>query len=74
GGEFPSPVSAVPVLSSGAGTITYVVDEPILTVLNQRPSCTESSAGTGETANSVYGVLPASPNGVFKQSFNISRR
>ena len=61
------------VLSSGAGTITYVVDEPILTVLNQRPSCTESSDITGETANSVYGVLPASPNGVFKQSFNISR-
>jgi Ricin-type beta-trefoil lectin domain-like len=61
------------VLSSGAGTFLYVVERPKLTALSARPACTESSAETGETANSRYGALPASPNLVLKQTFNVLR-
>jgi hypothetical protein len=57
------------VLSSGAGTFTYTASNT-LTVLNAEPSCTESGYITAETANSVYSLLPASPNNTFKQSFN----
>jgi len=59
------------VLSSGAGTITYEATS-LLAVLNQEPSCTASGAITAETANSLYGLLPAAPSNSFTQSFNVS--
>jgi hypothetical protein len=59
------------VLSSGAGTITYAASST-LTVLNQEPPCAESGYVTGETANTVYSVLPASPNTMFTQTFTLS--
>ncbi|HYM04027.1 MAG TPA: RICIN domain-containing protein [Stellaceae bacterium] len=60
------------VLSSGAGTITYVSEEKNLTPLSQLPPCADTTGSTTETANSVYGILPPQPNGVFKQSFNVT--
>ena len=59
------------VLSSGAGTIVYTSSSE-LTVLNYEPSCTESGYVTGETANSFYGVLSATPSTIFTQSFHVS--
>jgi hypothetical protein len=58
------------VLSSGAGTIVYAASVP-LTVLSQEPSCAESGYITAETANSVYGVLPAGPSNTFTQTFDV---
>jgi hypothetical protein len=61
------------VLSSGAGTITYTAS-PAMTAGTSVPSaCTETSEGTGEQANTVYGTLPTSPSNSFTQSFNISQ-
>jgi hypothetical protein len=59
------------VLSSGAGTITYSATS-VLKVLNQEPACAESGYVTAEKANSFYGVLPASPNPTYIQTFNVS--
>jgi hypothetical protein len=59
------------VLSSGAGTITYTASS-VLTVLNQKPACTESDAVTAETANSFYSELPPTWSNTFTQSFNVS--
>ncbi len=58
------------VLSSGAGTITYTASSS-LTVLNREPSCA-GGFSTAETANSIYGQLPAGPSTVLVQSFNVS--
>ena len=60
-------------LSSGAGTITYSAStQRPLTVINQEPSsCTESGYITGETANSVYGAMPADPSSSLTQSFRV---
>jgi hypothetical protein len=60
------------VLSSGAGTIVYRASSP-LTALSQEPPCVESGAVTGETANSVYGLLPAGPSDSITQSFSVTR-
>ncbi len=62
------------VLSSGAGSITYInqVGNLQLVPLSQLPSCADTRGGTTETANSVYGVLPSFPNDTFKQSFNVT--
>jgi hypothetical protein len=66
------------VLSSGAGTITYIIDggsakaPEVLSVLSELPSCVDTTGETLETANSVYGVLPSRSSNIFKQSFNIS--
>lgn len=61
------------VLSSGAGTITCSASSA-LTASNQVPACAASSSIiTGESANTVYGVLfPPSPSNTFSQSFNVS--
>jgi hypothetical protein len=55
------------VLSSGAGTITYTASNA-LTALPAVPSWA-IGLPTGETANSLYGVLPANPSKTFTQSF-----
>ncbi len=59
------------VLSSGAGTFIFAASSD-LKVLSQEPTCAESGYITAETANSIYGVLPASPNPTYTQTFNIS--
>jgi hypothetical protein len=59
------------VLSSGAGMIIYQSSNN-LTVLNSEPSDAESGYITAETANSVYGMLSASPSSMFSQPFNVS--
>jgi hypothetical protein len=59
------------VLSSGAGNIVYTASTP-LTALAEEPSCTESGYVTAETANSLYGPLPALPSTTFTQSFTVS--
>ncbi len=59
-------------LSSGAGTITYTASSP-LTALSQQPAgCAAPGTFTSETANSVYGDLPASPSTRFTQQFGTS--
>lgn len=66
---------AIATLSSGAGYISYVAAKPSLRVLapaSPPPSCTETTAGTCETANTTYGLLPASSNSNFKQSFQVN--
>jgi hypothetical protein len=65
-------------LSSGAGYIYYTSFKPPLkvyvpTAANPKPTCTETTAGTCETANTFYGLLPASSNVAFKQSFEVSK-
>jgi len=55
-------------LSSGAGTITYSASNE-MTVLSSAPACVDWDYITLETANSVYGPLPASPSPIFTQSF-----
>jgi hypothetical protein len=57
------------VLSSGAGTITYVATN-LLTALGLEPSCTESGYITAETANSVYSTLPAGASTTYTQQFS----
>ena len=49
-------------LSAGAGTFTYTADRP-LKVSGKDPQCTSATKTiTTETANSVYGSLPAGPS------------
>jgi hypothetical protein len=67
----------IAVLTSGAGYISYVSLKPPLkvyvpTTSNPFPSCTETTAGTCETANTFYGFLPSNSNLTFKQSFEVS--
>jgi hypothetical protein len=61
------------VLSWGAGTITYLTNPGNQNLLpsSQFPPCADTRGVTLETANSVYGFLPAHPNNIFKQSFNV---
>jgi Ricin-type beta-trefoil lectin domain-like len=61
------------VLSAGAGTITYSASSS-LTPQTKRPGCAVSHDITGEKANSVYGVLPASPGKPLTQSFTVSSK
>ncbi len=67
----------IAVLSSGAGYISYVSAPTPLkvyvpTAANPFPPCTETTAGTCETANTLYGFLPSNSNVSFKQSFDVS--
>jgi hypothetical protein len=57
------------VLSSGAGTINYQADQA-LSALSTEPACVDWSYVTVETANSVYGPLPAVASQGFVQSFS----
>lgn len=57
-------------LSSGNGTITYAADQ-VMTVSNSVPSAVDWDFSTKETANSVYGLLPAAPSRSFTQWFDI---
>lgn len=60
-------------LSSGAGTITYSASsQRPLIIVNQEPSCTESGYITSETANSIYGPMPAGPGSSLTQSFRVN--
>jgi len=59
------------VLSSGAGYITCGSSKSI-TVDSSVPSCVDWSYVTVEKANSSYGKLPANPNGIFTQTFELS--
>ena len=56
------------VLSSGSGTMTYNASD-LMSVLNTEPGCVDWTYVTGETANSVYGKLPATPSQTFTQAF-----
>ncbi len=61
------------VLSSGAGTISYTASAA-LTVLKAEPTtCTETTDITAETANTVYGLLPAGPSKTSIQTFNVTK-
>jgi hypothetical protein len=56
-------------LSSGAGTIIYTA-KSTLTPLSQQPPCVTTTDNiTAEMANTVYGVLSATPGTRFSQSF-----
>ena len=57
-------------LSSGNGTITYAAST-LMTVANSVPSEVDWDFSTEETANSVYGTLPAAPAKTFTQWFDI---
>jgi hypothetical protein len=63
------------VLSSGAGQFTYSASSPLTvytsTAGSEYPACVEFINNTGETTNSFYGVLPASPGNPFAQSFTV---
>jgi hypothetical protein len=54
------------VLSSSAGTIVYHASAPLI-VSSQEPPCAESNYYTAETANSIYGPLPAGPGNTREQ-------
>jgi hypothetical protein len=56
-------------LSSGAGTITYTASNA-LTALSTEPACVDWDYVTVETANSVYGPLPAGASQTLVQSFS----
>jgi hypothetical protein len=58
-------------LSSGEGTITYKAKE-VLTPLPTEPPCAAPANGTGELANTFYGVLPASGGMALTQGFAAS--
>lgn len=60
------------VLSSGAGRIVYTTSN-VLTGLSEEPPCAEPGR-TAETANSLYGALPANPSSTLTQSFGVSLR
>ncbi len=56
-------------LLTGAGTFTYAATSS-LTVLSKKPVCVAGQGiDTAETANSVYGALPAGPSKSISQSF-----
>jgi hypothetical protein len=59
------------VLSSGAGTILYYSDST-LRATDIRPTCTESSYITAETANSHYGTLGGFGTSSKIQTFTVS--
>jgi hypothetical protein len=64
------------VLKSGKGYFTYSAKSP-LTVFTSTPTtdyppCVEFLDTTGETTNSVYGVLPANPGTPFQQTFDVT--
>jgi len=67
------PISAESaVLSSGAGTFTYAASST-MTASNKEPSCAiAKGVRTGETANTIYGVLPANWGNPLTQSFGLS--
>jgi hypothetical protein len=58
-------------LSSGAGYMTIGSNKSI-TVESSEPSCVDFDFSTVERANSSYGKLPANPNGIFTQTFDLS--
>jgi len=58
-------------LSSGAGYMTIAANDPI-TVENSEPTCVDWGFVTVERANSSYGELPANPNRIFTQTFEMS--
>ncbi|KAM3499311.1 hypothetical protein MY10362_007415 [Beauveria mimosiformis] len=80
---FESPISALTVnivsdydsnnavFTSGSGTIVYSAAQP-LTVLTKEPDYTAFQAGTGESANTVYGQLPVSHSKKITQTWGIS--
>jgi len=56
-------------LTSGAGTITYTASNP-LSVVNTAPSyIDDQNAATVESANLIFGPMPASANNAVTQSF-----
>ena len=57
-------------LSSGNGTITYTADQA-MTAASSVPPEVDWNFSTEETANSVYGLLPATPARSFTQWFDI---
>jgi len=67
-------------LSSGAGFIIYGELSPARFSVATLPpggktgelACTETTAGTCETANTFYGYLPSNSTGSFTQSFEVS--
>jgi hypothetical protein len=61
----------VTTLSSGAGYMTIGSNKSI-TVDSSEPSCVDFDFSTVERANSSYGKLPANPNGIFTQTFELS--
>ena len=58
-------------LASGAGTMTYTASN-LMSVLNTEPPCVDWTYKTGETANSMYSMLPDTPSHSFTQSFGLS--
>jgi hypothetical protein len=65
-------------LSSGAGYITYGTIKQDLqvfvpTATSGFPTCTETTAGTCETANTFYGLLPSNSSLAFEQSFEVNQ-
>lgn len=61
----------VTTLSSGAGYMTIGSNKSI-TVESSEPSCVDWDFSTVERANSGYGKLPANPNGIFTQTFEMT--
>jgi hypothetical protein len=60
------------ILSSGAGTITYVSDNGLAPV-SSPPACMAArTAFTAENANTIYGVLPAGSGPRLTQSFGVN--
>jgi hypothetical protein len=57
---------------SGAGTITYSASTA-LNALPAIPGCAGSNTTTGETSNSVYGLVPAGAYQTFVQTFTVSK-
>jgi hypothetical protein len=57
---------------SGAGTITYSASTA-LNALPAIPGCAGSNTTTGETSNSVYGLVPAGGYQTFVQNFSVSK-
>ena len=76
--DFVGPINGeIATLSSGAGYITYTSLKPPLQVYvptptHPFPTCTETTTGTCETANTFYGLLPSNANLALKQSFEVS--
>jgi len=62
------------VLSQGAGIISYWAPNNLVVFNTQKGpplQCMNFGGGTKETANSVYGFLPATPNQFLKQGFSV---
>ncbi len=71
--DFTAPVIESPTtFSSGMGTFTYAAKNP-LKASNGEPPCAQPQGwGTGETSDSLYGVLPASPSTTLVQTFCVN--